>query len=120
MSVADFMSSFPHDAAGDNNNNTTTINAAPLTLEYSMSIDDDDDSAEILSNKDRSQMTHHTIMKSKAHMGQRKMLSCMKNNCQNGLGLNLELVKSIGFQIAAILRLFSMNGLSLIHGGIKP
>lgn len=43
----------------------------------------------------------------------------MKNNGVNGLGLSLELVKNIGFQIAAILRLFSMKGLSLIHGGIK-
>jgi tRNA A-37 threonylcarbamoyl transferase component Bud32 len=38
----------------------------------------------------------------------------------NGTGLNLELVKIIGFQIAAVLRLFSMNGLGLIHGSITP
>lgn len=43
----------------------------------------------------------------------------MQNNGINGLGLSLELVKNIGYQIAAILRLFSMKGLSLIHGGIK-
>mmetsp|Transcript_20242 Transcript_20242/g.27359 ORF Transcript_20242/g.27359 Transcript_20242/m.27359 type:complete len:124 (-) Transcript_20242:111-482(-) len=43
----------------------------------------------------------------------------MKGSGQNGLGLNLELVKIIGFQIAAILRLFSMKGLSLVHGGLR-
>ena len=47
------------------------------------------------------------------------MMSCTKNNGQNGLGLSLELVKNIGFQISTILRLFSMQGLSLIHGGVN-
>lgn len=31
----------------------------------------------------------------------------------------MDLIKSIGFQIAAILKLFSMNGLSLIHGSLR-
>ena len=39
-------------------------------------------------------------------------------NGLNGLGLSLELVKIIGFQIAVILKIFSMKGLNLVHGGI--
>ena len=35
------------------------------------------------------------------------------------LGLNLELVRVIGYQVTVFLSLFSMKGLSLIHGGIK-
>ena len=35
------------------------------------------------------------------------------------IGLNLELVRVIGYQITVFLSLFSMKGLSLIHGSIK-
>lgn len=49
------------------------------------------------------------------------ILSCIHQNNHNGkIGLNLELVKIIGYQISAILRVFSMKGLSLLHGSIRP
>ena len=35
------------------------------------------------------------------------------------IGLNLELVRVIGYQVTVFLSLFSMKGLSLIHGSIK-
>ena len=52
--------------------------------------------------------------------GDSSQLTCLQNHGQNGLGLNLDFIKVVGFQIAEVLRLFSMKGLSLIHGGIKP
>ena len=44
----------------------------------------------------------------------------MRGNGASGIGLNLELIKIIGFQIAAVLKFFSMKGLSLIYSGISP
>jgi len=43
-----------------------------------------------------------------------------QNSHNSSIGLNLDLVKIIGYQIAAILRVFSMKGLSLLHGSIRP
>lgn len=39
---------------------------------------------------------------------------------RRGLGLSLDLVKCIGLQVAAILRLLCHNGLNLIYGNLKP
>lgn len=44
----------------------------------------------------------------------------MRGSGKNGLGLSLGLVKVVGFQIAAILRLFSTKGLNLVHGSLRP
>ena len=84
LSVSEFLNSLNVEP-GDN-----TTNNGQFSMEYSIS-DEEDSAAQ--SHQDKGQIA---TMRSNLKR-QKAMMSCMKNNGQNGLGLSLELVKNIGF-----------------------
>ena len=96
LSLAEYINNLPQNQSDTQGN--------VITLEYSMT----DEESQVGHSPRTSQKQKNSAIP-----------PCMQRSGQNGLGLSLELVKIVGFQIAAVLRLFNMKGLSLVHGAVR-